>query len=286
MTTEKELIAHLTLKQIDATNFQGTSFPVGSPNVFGGQVVAQALNAAYRTITNGRILNSLHSYFLEAGDLHKPINYAVAIIRDGGSFSLRQVTATQDGLIIFVLAASFQKSESGHEHQITMNPNIKEPEDLLSWTDILNQFGEYIPAKTRGFLEAPRPVEFKPEQIANPFEKKDLPPVTKLWFKLKEPAAQVDLAMKQQILAYVSDYNILGAVMNRHASTAHWGNTQTASLDHSMWFFREFDFDDWLLYAMETPNASGARGFAKGNIFTRDGKLVACVAQEGLIRPL
>ena len=167
-----------------------------------------------------------------------------------------------------------------------MDKYIKQPEELLSWTDMLKQFGEVIPPRTKEFLMVDRPVEFKPVEVINPFNKEDLPPFTNVWIKLKGDASQLDLASKQQILTYISDYNILAAAMNRHASKAHWGNTQTASLDHSMWYFRDFDFDDWLLYSIESPNASNARGFAKGNIFSRDGKLIASVAQEGLMRPM
>lgn len=285
MTNVQDLIELITLKEINSTQFEGFSTYVGSPNVFGGQVLAQAINAATRTITNNRVLHSIHSYFLEAGDLELPIQYDVSIIRDGGSFSVRRVTAKQNELTIFILSASFQKKEEGYSHQIKINKDIKQPEELMSWTEILDQFGEFIPKKTNNFLAAERPVEFKPVELINPFDKKDLPAFTNVWFKLKGDASDLNLATKQQILTYASDYNILAAVMGRHASKAHWGNTITASLDHSMWYFRDFDFDDWLLYAIETPNASGARGFAKGNIFTRDGKLIASVAQEGLLRP-
>ncbi|RXJ49883.1 acyl-CoA thioesterase [Gelidibacter gilvus] len=285
MTNVQELIELIALKEITPTQFEGLSSFVGSPNVFGGQVLAQAINAATRTITNKRVLHSMHSYFLEAGNLELPIVYNVSIIRDGGSFSVRRVTAEQNGLTIFILSASFQIIEEGYNHQVEINKSIKQPEELMSWTEILDQFGEVIPKKTKGFLEADRPVEFKPVELANPFNKEDLPAFTNIWFKLKGDTTNLDLATKQQILTYVSDYNILAAVMNRHASKAHWGNTQTASLDHSMWYFRDFDFDDWLLYAIDSPNAAGARGFAKGNIFTRDGKLIASVAQEGLLRP-
>lgn len=285
MTNVQDLMALITLKELNSTQFEGFSKSVGSPNVFGGQVLAQAVNASTRTITNNRVLHSIHAYFLEAGDLQQPILYDVSVIRDGGSFSVRRVTAEQNGTPIFILSASFQKKENGYEHQIKMDPAIKQPEELLSWTDMLDQFGAFIPEKTKGFLSTDRPVEFKPVELANPFDKKDLPAFSNVWFKLNGDTSQLDVASKQQILTYVSDYNILAAVMNRHASRANWGNTITASLDHSMWYFRDFDFDDWLLYAIETPNAYGARGFAKGNIFTRDGILVASVAQEGLLRP-
>jgi acyl-CoA thioesterase-2 len=285
MTTVNDLLDLLTLEKINDNEFNGISKTVGSPNVFGGQVLAQAINAASRTITNSRVLHSMHSYFLEPGDLDVPITYHVSIVRDGGSFSVRRVTAHQGAITIFILSASFHKKEDGYNHQIEMPENLKLPEELLSWTDMLHKFGDAIPPRTKGFMEIERPIEFKPVEVVNPFNKEDLPPITNVWFKLKGDTANISLAVKQQILTYVSDYNILAAAMNRHASKAHWGNTQTASLDHSMWYFRDFDFDDWLLYSIESPNTSSARGFAKGNIFTRDGKLIASVAQEGLMRP-
>lgn len=286
MTSVNDLLDILILEQLSENEFEGTSETVGSPNVFGGQVLAQAINAAYRTITNNRVLHSMHSYFLEAGNLSLPIRYQVSIMRDGGSFSVRRVTASQNGTVIFILSASFHKDEKGYEHQIQMEPNVAQPEDLMSWSDLLKQFGEMLPKKTKTFLEIPRPVEFKPTQIPNPFEKKNLPPYADIWFKLKGDTSSLDLPTKQKILTYISDYNILSVAIQPHASKAHWGNLQTASLDHSMWYFRDFDLDDWLLFSLESPSTSNARGFAKGHIFTRDGKLVASVAQEGLMRPI
>jgi acyl-CoA thioesterase-2 len=286
MTSVNDLLDILILEQLSENEFEGTSETVGSPNVFGGQVLAQAINAAYRTITNNRVLHSMHSYFLEAGNLSLPIRYQVSIMRDGGSFSVRRVTASQNGTVIFILSASFHKDEKGYEHQIQMEPNVAQPEDLMSWSDLLEQFGEMLPKKTKTFLEIPRPVEFKPTQIPNPFEKKNLPPYADIWFKLKGDTTSLDLPTKQKILTYISDYNILSVAIQPHASKAHWGNLQTASLDHSMWYFRDFDLDDWLLFSLESPSTSNARGFAKGHIFTRDGKLVASVAQEGLMRPI
>ncbi|MGR7813143.1 acyl-CoA thioesterase [Lacinutrix undariae] len=285
MITVTDLLSHLHLDTLSETQFEGQNVTIGSPIVFGGQVLAQALNSAQRTITNDRVLHSMHAYFLEAGNLKLPITYNVSLVRDGGSFSVRRVTAEQNGNTIFILSASFHKKEEGYNHQIEMNA-VKLPEELLSWTDILAKFGDVLPAATKAFLEIDRPIEFKPVEVVSPFNKEDLPPFTNMWFKLKGDTSGLDLAAKQQILTYVSDYNILSAAMNRHASKANWGNTQTASLDHSMWFFRDFDLDDWLLYAIESPNMSNARGFARGNIFTRDGKLVASVTQEGLMRPI
>ena len=286
MTTVDDLLNLLVLDKISDTEFNGESKAIGSPIVFGGQVLAQAINAASRTITNKRVLHSMHAYFLETGDLELPITYNVSVVRDGGSFSVRRVTAHQKSTTIFILSASFHKKEDGYAHQIDMKPNIKQPEELLSWTNIYNEYGSFLPKGLKSFLAIERPIEFKPTTFVNPNDKKDLPPNYDVWFKLKGNVKGLDLATKQQILTYISDYNILTSTLNPHASKAHLGNTITASLDHSMWFFRDFDFSDWLLYSMESPSTSSARGFARGNIFTRDGKLIASVAQEGLMRPI
>jgi acyl-CoA thioesterase-2 len=286
MTTVDDLLKILNLDKINNFEFNGVSKTVGSANVFGGQVLAQAINAACRTITNNRILHSMHSYFLEAGQLDLPITYNVSVVRDGGSFSVRRVTAHQRETTIFILSASFHKKEEGYNHQIEMKQDLKQPEELLSWTDILHQFGDFLPKNIKAFFEIQRPIEFKPTVIVNPLDRKDLPPFSDVWFRLKGDVKHLDLQTKQQILTYISDYNILVSALNPHASKAHWGNTQTASLDHSMWYFRDFDFDDWLLFSMESPNASYARGFARGHIFSRQGKLIASVAQEGLMRPI
>jgi len=285
MKSVDELLDILVLEKFDENIFSGISKTIGSPQVFGGQVLAQAINAAYRTINNNRVLNSLHSYFLEAGNLEIPIRYEVGIIRDGGSFSTRRVTAIQNEKTIFILAASFHKVEEGYEHQVAMKTDIKQPEALLSWLDVVEKYGTFIPAKMKTFLEIERPIEFKPTYIANPLEKKDLSPVADTWFRLKGDASNLDLATKQQILTYASDYNILASTLYPNASVANQGNVQMASLDHSMWFFREFDFDDWMLFQTESPSTFGARGFARGHIYSRKGELIASVAQEGLMRP-
>jgi acyl-CoA thioesterase-2 len=285
MTNVDDLLNILVLEKINDSVYNGISKTVGSPIVFGGQVLAQALNAASRTIKNHRVLHSMHAYFLEAGDLNFSITFNVSIVRDGGSFSVRRVTAHQNERTILILSASFHKKEEGYRHQIKMKTGLKQPEDLLSWTDILNQFDEFLPKGLKSFFEVKRPIEFKPAEIINPLEPKDLPPFLDVWFKLKGNVSDLELATKQQILTYISDYNILVSALNPHASNAHWGNVQTASLDHSMWYFRDFDFNDWMLFSIESPSASSARGFTRGNIFTRDGKLIASVAQEGLMRP-
>tara|TARA_B100000809_G_scaffold110096_1_gene108633 strand:- start:9966 stop:10838 length:873 start_codon:yes stop_codon:yes gene_type:complete len=285
MNNSKELIELLDLKEIENNVFSGESVTIGSPKVFGGQVLAQAVNAAYRTIKENRFINSLHAYFLEAGDLTIPINYHVAVMRDGGSFSTRRVTAKQNNKTIFILAASFHKIEDGFEHQSVMNRDIKQPEELLSWEDMVTKFGDFLPKSLKGFLSVERPIDFKPVQVPNPLKRENLPAKEEIWFKLKGDIQKMDLRLKHQILTYISDYNVLNAAFNPNAKEYNFGNTQTASLDHSMWFFRDFDFNDWMLFSAESPNAYGARGLSKGNIYTRDGKLVASFAQEGLLRP-
>lgn len=286
MKTVAHLIDILSLKELSKNRYEGISKPIGSPNVFGGQVLAQAVHAAYNTTPKNRILHSLHSYFLETGNLIVPINYHVENIRDGGSFSTRRVTAKQKGKTIFILSASFHKKEKGYEHQTSMKKEIKQPDELLSWEEMALKFSDFLPEKLKYFLSIDRPIEFKPTQIANPLEQKNLPSMTDVWFRLKGDSKGLSLATKQEILTYISDYNILNAALNPHASSANYNNTQMASLDHSMWFFRDFGFEDWMLYSIVSPNTFGARGFAHGNIFTRKGKLIASVAQEGLMRPI
>ncbi len=286
MKTTKALIDLLDLKVLDKNVFSGESVTIGSAIVFGGQVLAQAVNAAYRTIPEHRFLHSLHAYFLEAGDLTTPIRYDVSEMRNGGSFSTRRVTASQKGKTIFILAASFHKKEEGFEHQVEINSAIKQPEELLSWEDMVHQFGDFLPKGIKSFLSIERPIDFKPVHVPNPLEPENRPAKEEIWFKLKGDIPKMDTPLKHQILTYISDYNVLNAAFNPNAKDYNFGNTMTASLDHSMWFFRDFEFDDWMLFSAESPNTFGARGLSRGNIFTRDGKLVASFAQEGLMRPI
>lgn len=285
MKNSQELISLLSLKELEKNKFSGKSVTIGSAIVFGGQVLAQAVNAAYRTIPENRFLHSLHSYFLEAGDLTVPIEYDVAEMRNGGSFSTRRVTASQKGKTIFILAASFHKKEEGFEHQTKINIDVKKPEELLSWEDMVIKFGAFLPKGIKSFLSIERPIDFKPVHVPNPAKPENRPPKEEIWFKLKGDIPKMDTAIKHQILTYISDYNVLNAAFNPNAKEYNFGNTMTASLDHSMWFFRDFEYDDWMLFSAESPNSYGARGLVKGNIFTRNGKLVASFAQEGLMRP-
>ena len=172
MTSVQDLLNLLILEKINETEFNGVSKTIGSPFVFGGQVLAQAINVACTTITSKRVLHSMHAYFLEAGNLQLPITYNVSKVRDGGSFSVRRVTAHQNDNTIFILSASFHKKEEGYSHQIQMKSGLKQPEDLLSWTDILHQYGDFLPKSLKAFFSIKRPVEFKPIEIVNPLDKK------------------------------------------------------------------------------------------------------------------
>ena len=285
MNTVDDLLELLKLKKKE-DHFLGISKTIGSNSVFGGQVLAQSLYAAYNSISNNRILHSLHSYFLERGDLETPIKYYVDQIRDGGSFSTRRVTAKQEDKTIFILAASFQKKESGHKFYKKINEKIKQPEDLLSTMQLKKKYGLFMSKKLKSFLSVERPVEFKPIQRTNPILKKNIPPKLDVWFRIKGEIPSMTLDVKQQILTYVSDYNILSTTLFPHLTKADFSNTIMASLDHSMYFYRDFDFSDWLLYRIESPNTSNARGMSIGHVYTRDGVLIATAIQEGLIRPL
>ena len=285
MNTVKDLLEVLLLEKKD-NFFIGKSETVGSLNVFGGQVLAQSLNAAYRTIHNNRILHSLHSYFLEPGDLKIPIKYQVNDTRDGGSFSTRRVTAIQGDKTIFILAASFHKKEFGYEHFRKLDRVVTPPEELKSWSQLAVKHVNFMPFKLKSFLSVERPIEFKPTQIPNLLINQNLPPKMDIWFKLKGNIPSLSLDIKHQILTYISDYSVLWSSILPHMKKISFGDIQMASLDHAMWFYRDFDFTDWLLYTIESPNSANARGVAQGHIYTRCGVLVASVVQEGLIRPL
>lgn len=286
MKDVNELIKHIELEQLDSLLFRGLNENMGSPNVFGGQVLAQALNAATRTVPEDRFVHSLHAYFVLPGNLDLPIIYEVDKIRDGGSFTTRNIKAIQNGKAIFHMSASFQLLQEGYDHQVEMPTGIKPPEDLYSWDDIADKFKDFLPNFYKNFLNRARPIDFKPVEMDNPLEKKKKSPFRHVWIKAKgDVQVPNNRAIQQQVLAYASDYNLLATALLPHADVANFNNVQMASLDHAMWFHRDFDMNEWLLYALESPSASNTRGFTRGNIFSREGKLVASVVQEGLMRP-
>jgi len=275
------LITLLKLERIEDNIFRGDSRDIGSAQVFGGQVLGQALSAAQLTV-EGRVAHSLHAYFLRRGDIAAPIIYEVDRARDGGSFSNRRVVAIQHGRPIFNLAASFQNPEDGLEHHADM-PEVPGPEGLRDLFDIPAENLESVPMKMRRFLTEKRPFEFRPVEHISFTEPVTQPPVKHCWIRAVD-ALPDNLALHQNLLAYVSDYELLGASVLPHGLIFGSGSVIMASLDHALWFHRGFRVDQWLLYAIESPNASGARGFARGQLFTESGVLVASTAQEGLIR--
>jgi acyl-CoA thioesterase-2 len=283
MKEVKELLSLLELEQIEENLFRGLSHSIGSKRVFGGQVLAQALNAAIRTVPEDRFVHSLHAYFILPGDIELPIIFEVDRIRDGGSFTTRRIKAIQKGHAIFLMSASFQLLQSGFDHQINM-PNVSPPEVLVSWEELREKYSDMLPENLKKFFNVERPIEFRPVEMINPALPGKSRPYRHVWMKAKGnmPDSQTT---HQCVLAYTSDYNLLTTALLPHGNEGAFGNVQLASLDHAMWFHRDFRMDDWLLYAIDSPSASNARGFTRGNIFTREGKLIASVVQEGLMRP-
>lgn len=283
MQTIKELIGLLTLKKIDDTIFEGENYQAPWGRVFGGQVLGQALHAAYQTVPEERIAHSLHGYFILGGDLNYPIRYEVDTIRNGGSFTTRRVVAKQNGKAIFNMAASFQVKAKGVDHQIPM-PNLIPPEKLTTSLEQLEEIKEVHPsAYQRLKAIQPKVFNFKPVEKFTTQLTKNGSPFFNTWLRTAEKA-EIDLRMQHQLLAYASDYNLLTTATLPHREELNRGKTFFASLDHAIWFHRDFDIQNWLLYTMDSPSASNSRGFSRGSIFNRKGILVASVAQEGLIR--
>jgi acyl-CoA thioesterase-2 len=277
-----DLLRLLELERLEVNIFRGESRDIGRPQVFGGQVLGQGLRAAYGTVPVERVAHSLHAYFLRRGDASAPIVYFVDRSRDGHSFSSRRVTAIQHGEQIFTLSASFQEPQPGVEHQLTM-PSVPPPESLAEATPPPKDVIEKLPYKLQNFFERMRPFEFRPVQPMDLLHSKPVPAQQQLWMRTMDPVPDDD-ALHRSLLAYVSDYNLLNTATLPHALSLVRGNVMLASIDHAMWFHHPVRVDDWLLYSIESPSASGARGFARGSIFNRAGKLLASTAQEGLMR--
>ncbi len=276
-----DLLDHLLLERLEENLFRGDSRSIGYRSVFGGQVLGQALTAAARTV-EGRLAHSFHAYFLLPGDTQAPIIYDVERIRDGRSFTTRRVVAIQHGQAIFNMAASFQIRDEGIEHQAEM-PRVPEPEELRSKAELNQQAAQNAPEKVRSFLLRQLPIEFRPVRPTDPLHPQPQPPRQQMWLRAVGPLPD-DPQIHQAILAYASDFPLLGTALLPHGLSFLQKGTRAASLDHAMWFHRDFRVDEWLLYAMESPSASNARGLSWGRFFSRDGELVASTAQEGMIR--
>ena len=279
--TAADLVRLLDLEPLERNIYRGQNRDIGTQRIFGGQVLAQALAAAQRTLDEERLVHSMHGYFILAGDLNAPVVYFVDRLRDGGSFTTRRVTAIQHGNAIFNMAASFHKAEEGFEHQTPM-PEVEPPESLRPELDIIRERADEIPADFRSVLTQDRPFDFRSVDD-DPFDTTPRPARRRCWVRANAPLGD-DPMVHRAVLAYASDYGLISSALLPHGVGVRDPSMMVASLDHSIWFHRPFRVDEWLLYDVEAPISSGARGFARGTYYTRDGELVASVAQEGLTR--
>jgi len=274
------LLGILDVRELEPDVYQGFSPESRLVRVFGGQVAAQALVAAGRTVPADRSVHSLHSYFLRPGDPRQPISYLVDRARDGRSFTTRRVVAEQGGVPIFTLSASFQIDESGLDHQQPI-PSVPEPESLPSYAERLASVGNAGP-----WAEIPRPVDIR-YVTEPPWSRRpgapELGARSQVWFRADGTMAN-DPLLHICLLTYVSDLFLLDSVLATHGRNPATGNIHMASLDHAVWFHRPFRMDDWVLYDISSPNASGARGLGIGTFFAADGRMLATVVQEGLVR--
>jgi acyl-CoA thioesterase-2 len=276
-----KLLTLLQLERLEENLFRGQSQDLGWGVVFGGQVLGQALSAAEQTVPTERTVHSFHGYFLRPGDVSRPVIYEVDPIRDGKSFTTRRVVGIQNGKAIFNMSASFHRHEEGYDHQDPM-PDVKRPDELISERELFAQHLDKIPKPLQQRATAERPIEIKPVHFDNPLKPKPREPKRYVWYRSNGPLPDTP-SVHHYLLAYASDFHFLATALQPHGQSWLTG-TQLASLDHSMWFHRPFRFDDYLLYAVDSPTAQGARGLVRGQFFAPDGTLVASTAQEGLMR--
>ena len=274
----------LTVEQLGNGRYRGTRRHGGVGRIFGGEVIAQALMAATAAVDPDRAVHSLHAYFLRGGSEEHDIIYLVEPDFDGGSFSNRRVIALQQDRPILNLAASFKKAEEGVSHQDTM-PDVPPPEELEDEAAMRRAMIDQIPERFRAMMLSPRPIEFRPVETRHWMNSEKRAPLTHSWFRTVAPLGD-DPGLHRAVLAYVSDMTLLGTCALPHGLSWMMGELQSASLDHAIWLHDDFRCDDWMLYVTDSPWAGHARGFNRGRIYTRDGRLVASVAQEGLIRKI
>jgi len=277
------LLGILDLEELEVNLFRGRSPQEGSQRVFGGQVLGQALIAAGRTVERDAA-HSFHAYFLRPGDPKTPILYQVDRTRDGKSFTTRRIIAIQHGRAIFHLEASFQQHEPGPEHQDPM-PEVPDPESLPDFRERMEPLARKAPSEVRRWLEADRPIDLRYVTQFDPTEPEKLPPRQLVWVRAAGRLPDSRL-LHQCVVAYASDLTLLDTAALPHGISWIGRGWQIASLDHAMWFHRDFRADDWLLFEQQSPVAAGARGFTTGRLFARDGSLVVSVVQEGLFRRL
>ena len=278
----KNTLELFNLTKIDRDLYSWTGTSVGFQRIFGGQIMAQCLIAGYQTVEKGRMAHSFHSYFLRPGDFKQNIIFEVDRIRDGKSFTTRRVNAIQNGEAIFSCSISFQKREKGLSHQIKM-PDIPGPEKLKNDSELRKEMKTKIPKEYRPMWLREREIETRQVEPVDMLNAKKLPPYRSTWMKPtgKLPSSE---RINQALLLYVSDMGLLGAAVNPHEVNFMSKKFQSASLDHIMWFHGKVNFNNWVLHHMHSPISSNARGFSRGSMYTKSGKLIASTAQEGLMR--
>ena len=277
-----ELLHILDLEVLEHNLFRGISPKTGWQRVFGGQVIGQALVAAQRTVPEDRHVHSLHGYFMRPGDPTVPIIYDVDRIRDGGSFTTRRVVATQHGKAIFSMSASFQIMEDGLDYFMPMQDQ-PDPETLMSQAELKEKFLDYAPEAVKSYWRRERPIEMRATSYEHFMTDKKLDPEQHVWMKATDTIPD-DQALQAAVLAYASDMTLLDTSLYPHGRKIFDPELQVASLDHAMWFHRPINMNDWIMFAQDSPNSSGARGYNRGSLYSRDGVLVASCVQEGLIR--
>ena len=280
---EVKLSSLFDLETVEAGLYRGQSWDLGFRALFGGQVLGQALAAAYKTVESNRIAHSFHTYFLLPGDAKKPVVYDVEVVRDGRSFSARRVKAIQDGRNIFYMTASFQLPEEGIHHQQADMPDVPPPEAVQSDIDFYEENYDKIARPMREALSYHRPIDIRSIDAANSYQTKKRPAKRYIWMKARTPLTS-DLTLHQAALAYASDYHFLSTSLQPHGISVTDKSLTIATIDHAMWFHRPVNLNEWLLYVMESPFSGGARGLVLGKIFTQQGELIASASQEGLMR--
>lgn len=281
-TAVEELLDILDLEVLERNLFRGRSPKTGWQRVFGGQVIGQALVAAQRTVEADRQVHSLHGYFLRPGDPAVPIIYEVDRIRDGGSFATRRVIGIQHGEAIFSSSVSFHKQEEGLDFQMEM-PTQPDPEVLMSEKELTEKFIDSAPDNVKAYWSRQRPIEMRATSVEHFISDRKLPPQQNVWFRATGPIPD-NPGLQAAVLAYASDMTLLDTALYPHGRKVFDPDLQVASLDHSMWFHRPIDMNEWVLFAQDSPNSNGGRGLTRGSLYARSGDLIASCAQEGLMR--
>ncbi|MBU3022919.1 acyl-CoA thioesterase II [Aestuariibacter sp. A3R04] len=281
--SEVKLASLMELETIEYGIYRAQSWDLGFRALFGGQVLGQALTAAYKTVETGRFAHSFHSYFLLPGDAKKQVVYDVEVVRDGNSFCTRRVKAVQDGRTIFYMTASFQREEQGMEHQFATMPDVLPPEKVTSDITFYEANFDKLARPMREALSYHRPVDIRTIDAVNAFSAKKRDPQRYIWLRARETMSGSE-TLNQAALAYASDYHFLSTSLQPHGVSVSDRDLRIATIDHAMWFHKPVNFNEWLLYVTESPFSGNARGIVKGQIFNQRGELIASTMQEGLMR--